>query len=430
MGCTIELPLQQQQQRAGAREATEKQLSGIISMAAELGVPAPQPRDRLEADVVFRELRERVEAQRAGRRDKRLASATRRRHRIVPALNAGGKCEGVRRTPAGPEGHVSGRAVMPAGSGSRPAAVNGALLAALVGLLTAAGLDAALGGQAAAVVDGTDVVTGIEYGRGATRRGDRPLRLDLYRPDAVCTAPRPLVVMIHGGGFRRGARDHPPWPGFATDLAAAGYVAASIDYRLQGDDPVPSPPFAAMWPDWRSRQPGRAAAGSRARRRRLQARAAVSAFEDTAVAIHWLRDNAAGHCIDPGRIALWGASAGAITALQTAYALDDYGIWMPTFTAVVDLWGGLPVDVHLEPGEAPLFIVHGTRDTVVPYRETLLIEARAREVGVPVEVHAIEGAGHGFKAIDIRTRTVDGATLLDRIHAFLDHEFEHAAGRR
>ena len=31
-------------------------------MAAELGVPAPQPRDRLAADVAFRELRERVEA--------------------------------------------------------------------------------------------------------------------------------------------------------------------------------------------------------------------------------------------------------------------------------------------------------------------------------------------------------------------------------
>ena len=84
---------QQQQQHAGAREATEKQLSGIISMAAELGVPAPQPRDRLAADVVFREMRERVAAQRAGWRGKRRAGASRRRHRIVAALNAGGKCE-------------------------------------------------------------------------------------------------------------------------------------------------------------------------------------------------------------------------------------------------------------------------------------------------------------------------------------------------
>ena len=33
-------------------------------MAAELGIPAPEPENRLAADVVFRELRERVLAQR------------------------------------------------------------------------------------------------------------------------------------------------------------------------------------------------------------------------------------------------------------------------------------------------------------------------------------------------------------------------------
>ena len=44
--------------------ATEKQLAGIASMAAELGIPAPEPKNRLAADVAFRELRERVLAQR------------------------------------------------------------------------------------------------------------------------------------------------------------------------------------------------------------------------------------------------------------------------------------------------------------------------------------------------------------------------------
>ena len=85
---------QQQQHPGGTHEATEKQLSGIASMAAELGIPKPEPQDRLAADVVFRELRQRVEAQRAERQAERKSARTkRRRHRIVPALHAGGVCE-------------------------------------------------------------------------------------------------------------------------------------------------------------------------------------------------------------------------------------------------------------------------------------------------------------------------------------------------
>ncbi len=222
------------------------------------------------------------------------------------------------------------------------------------------------------------------------------------------------MVMIHGGSFRHGARDASPWPGFATSMAAAGYAVASIDYRREGDHPVPSPPFAEMMRDPgaigflnRTNDDGRSIA-------------AVSAFEDTAKAMHWRQDNAARYCIDTGKIALWGSSAGAIAALHTAYSLDDYGIEMPSFSAVVDLWGGLPVDAHREAGEASLLIVHGTQDRVVPYKETREIKARAKAVGIPVEVYAVKGAGHGFSDIHIRTRKVDGITLFDRIHAFLD----------
>ena len=82
-----------QQQHVGARQATEKQLTGIASMATELGITIPAPQDRLAADVVFRELRERVEAQRAKRRLYRKTETKPRRHRVVVGLNAGGVCE-------------------------------------------------------------------------------------------------------------------------------------------------------------------------------------------------------------------------------------------------------------------------------------------------------------------------------------------------
>ena len=74
---------QQQQQRAGKREPTEKQLSGITSMATELGIPVPEPLDRLAADAMFRELRGRIEAQRAKQQgSKRRSSGPERPHVI------------------------------------------------------------------------------------------------------------------------------------------------------------------------------------------------------------------------------------------------------------------------------------------------------------------------------------------------------------
>ncbi len=72
----------QQQQHTGSREPTEKQLSGITSMATELGVPIPEPPDRLAADVVFRELRDRVEAHRTRRKSRRKNKGPERPHVI------------------------------------------------------------------------------------------------------------------------------------------------------------------------------------------------------------------------------------------------------------------------------------------------------------------------------------------------------------
>ena len=76
------LDVQQQHSPSGTRPATEKQLSGIASMAAELGIPVPDPHDRLAADVVFRELRERVDSRRAKRRGKGKSSGPERAHII------------------------------------------------------------------------------------------------------------------------------------------------------------------------------------------------------------------------------------------------------------------------------------------------------------------------------------------------------------
>ena len=69
----------------------------------------------------------------------------------------------------------------------------------------------------------------IDAGEIYATRGVQELAYDLYRPmDAP--GPLPLVILVHGGSWRSGDRlDLIEW---CYDLAANGYAAATIDYRL------------------------------------------------------------------------------------------------------------------------------------------------------------------------------------------------------
>ena len=70
-----------------------------------------------------------------------------------------------------------------------------------------------------------EVERDVDYG---TFAGE-PLLLDVHRTLAL-TDTRPGVVLIHGGGMWTGSRKDMELP--ARQLAKAGYVTFSIDYRL------------------------------------------------------------------------------------------------------------------------------------------------------------------------------------------------------
>ncbi|SHF71594.1 Acetyl esterase/lipase [Microbulbifer donghaiensis] len=99
---------------------------------------------------------------------------------------------------------------------------------------------------------------------------EEPLELDIYRPRG--TDRLPAVLIIHGGGWETGHR-HMERP-FAKRLAARGFVAVPVSYRLG-----PSGRFPA-------------------------------AVHDLKAAVRWLRANDAAYGIDPQRIAAVGGSAG------------------------------------------------------------------------------------------------------------------------
>ena len=112
------------------------------------------------------------------------------------------------------------------------------------------------------------------------RYGDRTLEMDIYRPKSAW-GTLPAVVCIHGGGWANGNRtSHTK---IAQAVAARGYVAATISYRLSGEAPFPA------------------------------------AIHDCKAAVRFLRANAAKYGLDPNRIGAIGLSAGGhLTALLAA----------------------------------------------------------------------------------------------------------------
>ena len=140
------------------------------------------------------------------------------------------------------------------------------------------------GESAVARADGVtqipDVVQhGLHVRRDVTyaRYGERTLEMDLSRPKAVW-GKLPAVVCIHGGGWAKGSRAN--HQNVAQAIAARGYVAATISYRLSGEAPFPA------------------------------------AIHDCKAAVRFLRANADKYGIDGDHIGAIGLSAGGhLTAL-------------------------------------------------------------------------------------------------------------------
>ena len=118
------------------------------------------------------------------------------------------------------------------------------------------------------------------------RYGDRTLEMDLYRPKRV-TMTLPGIVCIHGGGWAKGNRaGH---GNLAMALAARGFVAATISYRLSGEAPFPA------------------------------------AIHDCKAAVRWMRANAREYGIHSDAIGAIGLSAGGhlVALLATSAGVEE-----------------------------------------------------------------------------------------------------------
>jgi len=257
----------------------------------------------------------------------------------------------------------------------------------------------------------------LEYGRG----GERTLKMDILHRRTLPKKAMPVLVWIHGGGWREGSKEEgiPRLISFAK----RGYFCASIEYRLSHE---------ALFP---------------------------AQIEDCKCAIRFLRANAQKFHLNEGRIGVWGMSAGGhlVALLGTTHhvrQLEGQGGWQQfssSVQAVCDWFGPtdflrmnyFPSDIDHDAADSPegmliggavqenqekaakanpiayvteeastFLIMHADNDRLVPFNQSQLLYEALQQAGVEVTLAMVKGGGHGKK---FKT-----PTLLKKVENFFD----------
>lgn len=233
--------------------------------------------------------------------------------------------------------------------------------------------------------------------------GGLQLLMDLYLPLHPAATLVPAILWLHGGGWRIGSKEEGP---LTVEFASHGFVVASANYRLSGEAPFPA------------------------------------AIEDAKCAVRYLRANSAKYGIDPNRIGVAGSSAGGHLALLVATAhesasLEGSGGWSgesSRVSAALSWFGptdfgvgpaafengtGFSIRIFLggdpeqkpenykkaspvnwiAPDDPPLLLIHGNKDTVVPFDQSARMARAYRKLGLSVRLVKVRNAGHNFQRV-------------------------------
>ena len=220
-------------------------------------------------------------------------------------------------------------------------------------------------------------------------------KLDVYLPSGL-TAPNPVVIYIHGGGWVGGTKE-----GAMPQLLPymeMGWTVVNVEYRL------------------------------------ARVSLAPAAVEDCRCALRWVYRNAEQYKFDTSKIVVTGHSAGGHLSLTTGLLPASAGLdrecpgreelkvaavinWFgitdvndlldgPNMQAYAVAWlGSLPdrEEVarrvsplnYVRPDLPPILTIHGDADTVVPYSQATRMQAELEKAGVPHQLITIPGGKHG-----------------------------------
>lgn len=232
----------------------------------------------------------------------------------------------------------------------------------------------------------------FDQGLTYTQVDGRSLLLDLYLPQPAAPAaagsqpaasqpvtPSPVIVWIHSeAGQGEAGQFVGRYPSPIASMTGNGYAVASIDYRSLAEASV------------------------------------AQQLEDCRAAVRWLRANAGTYNLDADKIGAWGISEGGRLAVLLGTPIDPAS----RVEAAVDFAG--PFDEsesnpasHAGKDNAPVIIVQGSGDHVVPIQQSQALDAALRKTGASSTLTVVKGAGHDFKQL----RQGDSA---EAVNNFLD----------
>lgn len=214
---------------------------------------------------------------------------------------------------------------------------------------------------------------------------------DLYQPaNDFTTAKRPLIIWMHGGGFKFGSKSAKGIGMLCSNFAQRGYICASINYRLSKKNTLTNV--------------------------KALINGCYDAVQDVGQAVTFFKQNNAKYRLDTNLIILGGNSAGAIIALQAVYSsnrelalfADSSNDSSNTNTyntqkvaAIVNFWGALFKIEWLNNVRVPIVSVHGRNDHTVPAGKTsssfygsLSIHEKADSLHIPNKLKIYEGYAH------------------------------------
>ena len=202
-----------------------------------------------------------------------------------------------------------------------------------------------------------------------------PLKLDIYTPLQVQGEKRPVVILVHGGGFAMGDKQQKLYAKMAYRFAQENYVVVSVNYQLKNKNE----PFSKVLLD--------------------------RAVSDVNAAIRWIVKNKKNYNADVTKVLICGDSAGGALVVNTAFQ-DNPPV---NFIGCIDLWGGLPdyglpgnenwnepIDKYLNlVGKSiPVCIIHGTADSIIPWQTSQNFAEKLKLNGNIPELHFLKDADH------------------------------------
>ncbi len=192
--------------------------------------------------------------------------------------------------------------------------------------------------------------------------------LDLYVPQVASKRPMPLLIFIHGGGWRAGDKSSELLSRYGQNILKSGIAIASLNYRLYPEATYPQP------------------------------------NQDIACALDYLAANAKQYDISKHAWALFGDSAGAQLG---AYAMSD-----PSVNAPVRLFIGFygPYDMVMQSNRKPLRDIDAWR-----YTNKGRDAALASPIARPVKKDAVYLLYHGDK--DRIVHTVQSQNFADHLRS-------------